>query len=58
MDDPEQKAEIIKQYDIKDWDAFKEGVAKRLQDELAKLTRRHKQKDVSRDELWSFWNGS
>ncbi|MHB1425438.1 MAG: MobF family relaxase [Gemmataceae bacterium] len=28
---------------------------RRLQAELARLTRKHKQKDLSRDELWSFW---
>jgi hypothetical protein len=26
-----------------------------LQAELARLTRKHKQKDVSREELWNFW---
>src|SRR5579884_1915311 len=55
MDDPDERAKLIEKYDIKDWDAFRDGVAKRLQDELARLTRRHKQKDLSREELWSFW---
>jgi conjugative relaxase-like TrwC/TraI family protein len=55
MDDPEERAKLIAKYHIEDWDTFREGVANRLQDELARITRRHKQKDLSRDELWSFW---
>jgi conjugative relaxase-like TrwC/TraI family protein len=55
MNDPDERAKLIEKYAIKDWDTFREGVASRLQDELARLTRKHKQKDLSRDELWNFW---
>ena len=55
MDDPEKRAELVAKYHIEDWDAFKKGVAKRLQGELAKITRKHKQKNLSREELWEYW---
>jgi conjugative relaxase-like TrwC/TraI family protein len=46
----EAKERIAKQEGITDPERLR-----RLQAELARLTRKHKQKDVSREELWNFW---
>ncbi len=46
----EAKERIARQEGITDPERLR-----RLQAELARLTRRHKQKDVSREELWNVW---
>ncbi len=46
----EAKERIAKQEGITDPERLR-----RLQAELARLTRRHKQQDVSREELWKVW---
>ncbi len=46
----EAKERIARQEGITDPERLR-----RLQAELARLTRRHKQKDVSREELWKVW---
>lgn len=55
IDEPEKRAELMEKYQVKNWDAFRAQMAKRLQGELAKITRLHKQKNLSRDELWAYW---